>query len=138
MGTISVSRTIAAEPDAVRDVFADVETFMREAGYDTVDIAGDRVTIERSMGLADLQLTLEIRDTEAAFAYEQVEGLFEAMTTTYRLEAEDGATTVTAETEFELGDAVGDALEPSMIERQRTNELQTQLAYLEDAATDAT
>lgn len=135
MQEVTVSRDVAADPESVRDGFADMEAFMDAAGFDEVTVEGDRVTVERAIGLAELELTLEIIDGDDALTYEQVEGMFDEMTTTYRLDGADGETTITAQTQFELGGVIGAALDATLIKRQRTKELEDQLAYLEETAT---
>ncbi|MFW6437327.1 MAG: SRPBCC family protein [Halococcoides sp.] len=137
MAAVTVSRDVAADPESVREGLTDVEAFMEAAGFDAVSVEGDRVTVERAIGLAELQLTLEIVDSDDALTYEQVEGMFETMTTTYRLDGGDGETTITAQTTFELGGVVGAALDATLIKRQRTKELEDQLAYLDRVATEA-
>ncbi|MFB6128995.1 MAG: SRPBCC family protein [Halorhabdus sp.] len=137
MQEVTVSRGVAADPEAVREGFADMEAFMDAAGFDAVTVDGDRVLVERDIGLAELQLTLEVVETDAELTYEQVEGMFETMTTTYRLDGGDGGTTITAHTNFELGGVVGPVLDATLIKRQRTQELEDQLAYLDRVATDS-
>jgi len=135
MQEVTVSRDVAADPETVRDGFADIAAFMDAAGFDEVTAEGDRVTVERAIGLAELELTLEIVDSDDALTYEQVEGMFDEMTTTYRLDGADGETTITARTQFELGGVIGAALDATLIKRQRTKELEDQLAYLGRVAT---
>ncbi|CCQ33355.1 Polyketide cyclase / dehydrase [Halorhabdus tiamatea SARL4B] len=136
MEEVTVSRDVAAEPGAIRAGFEDVAAFMRAAGFDEVDIEGDRMAVSRAIGLAELSLTLEAVETDAEFACEQVEGMFEEMRTTYRFEGGEDGTTVTAQTEFELGGVVGAVLDATLIKRKRTQELEDQLAYLDRVATD--
>jgi len=135
MESITLSRTIAAPPDAVRPLVRDVEPFMRAAGFDTVDVEGDHLTIGRGFALASLELDLRLLDEPGTvLAYEQRDGIFESMYTGYVLEAVDGGTEVTAATEFELDvDVVGGILDATVIKRERTRELTKQFDYLEAA-----
>ncbi|MFB6201925.1 MAG: SRPBCC family protein, partial [Halorhabdus sp.] len=128
MQEVTVSREIGASPEAIVDVLSDVGAFMRAAGFDDVTVEGDRVIVERAIGLAKLELTLELRDGDTPLAYDQVEGMFDEMTTAYRVEEHDDGARVTAQTEFELGGVIGSALDATLIKRQRTNELEDQLA----------
>lgn len=133
MESITVTRTIEAPPEAVEDVLADLEPFMRASGFDEVDVEGDRLEISKALGLLRISLTLEVyEDDEAALAYEQTEGNFESMTTTYTLSEQDGATEVTAETEFALDAPGGSILDATVVQRQRHKELEAQLDYLEE------
>jgi len=135
MQEVTVTRDVPADPESVRAGFEDVSAFMEAAGFDTVAVAGDRVTVGRTIGLAELELTLELVESDAAMAYEQVEGMFDEMHTIYRVEADVNGSTVVATTEFELGGMIGSALDATLIKRQRTQELGDQLAYLEREAT---
>ncbi|QGN08204.1 hypothetical protein Hrd1104_06410 [Halorhabdus sp. CBA1104] len=135
MQTVTVSRDVPAAPDAVSNGFDDVGAFMRAAGFDSVTVEGDTVTVGRTIGLAELELTLELVERDVDLAYEQVEGMFDEMTTSYRVDGDGDGTSVTATTEFELGGMIGSALDATLIKRQRTQELQDQLAYLEEVAT---
>ncbi|WP_135662168.1 SRPBCC family protein [Halorhabdus rudnickae] len=136
MEEVTVSRDVAAPPEAVQAAFEDVGAFMRAAGFDEVTVADDTVTVGRNIGLAELELTLRFVESDAALTYEQVEGMFKTMTTTYRVDDHPDGATVTASTEFALGGMIGSALDATLIKRQRTNELKDQLAYLERMATD--
>lgn len=137
METVTVSRDVTVEPDAIRAGFDDMEAFMEAAGFDEVTVDGERVHVGRNIGLAELELTLEVLESDAALACEQVEGMFEEMATIYRVEGDGAGTTITATTEFELGGMIGSALDATLIKRQRTKELEDQLAYLERQATDS-
>lgn len=108
---------------------------MEAAGFDEVTVESERVTVARNIGLAELELTLELVESDADFACEQVEGMFDEMWTTYRVEADGEGATITAETQFELGGMIGSALDATFIKRQRRKELEDQLAYLDREAT---
>ena len=135
MQEVTVSRGVAASPDAVRSGFEDMEAFMEAAGFDEVRIEDERVVVARNIGLAQLELTLEVLESDAALACEQVEGMFDEMWTTYRVEEDGKGATITATTQFELGGMIGSALDATFIKRQRTQELEDQLQYLEQQAT---
>lgn len=145
MAEVTVTRHVDADPEAVRAAMEDVEWFMLAAEFTGVTVereepgapddgaqAGDVVTVENRVGLATLSLTVElVDDPDAALAYEQVDGIFEAMTTRYTLAAEDDDTEVTAWTEFSLGDGVAaSALDGTLVSRQRRSELTAQLDAL--------
>ncbi|MCU4716967.1 SRPBCC family protein [Halapricum hydrolyticum] len=133
MESVTVTRTIEAPPEEIEDVLADLEPFMRASGFDEVDVEGDRLEISKALGLLRISLTLEVyEDDEAALAYEQTEGNFESMTTTYALSEQDGETEVTAETEFALDAPGGSILDATVVQRQRRKELEAQLNYLEE------
>ncbi|MFB6084490.1 MAG: SRPBCC family protein [Halorientalis sp.] len=133
MESVSVSRTFDADPDAVREAMTDVERFMAAAGFDEVTVDGDDMTIVNGFSLAAIELKLALVDRDdAELAYEQDEGIFEEMWTTYEVEPVDDGTRVTATTEFALDVAVvGAVLDATVIERQRRRELTTQFDWLE-------
>lgn len=84
------------------------------------------------MGLPKIELELAvIEGPDAALAYEQREGIFEEMWTTYSLEAAPAGAEIEATTNFAIDVAlVGDVLDATVIERQRRAELETQFDYL--------
>lgn len=139
MESVSVSRRFDAGPDRVREAMADLEAFMRGAGFTDVTVDGDDLHIENRVGLATVELDLRVCDRPgAALAYEQREGVFERMETVYTVEAVDGGTEVTATTEFELDVAlVGAVLDATVVARQRRHELETQFDWLASRVTDA-
>ena len=132
MNTVTVSRIIDAPPDAVRESIGRIEPFVAASGVDEVTVEDGLVRVTNLVGIATIELTLELVDaTDAALAYEQREGIFEEMRTTYRLARVDGGTEVTATTAFELGvPLLGDALDSTVIERQRRRELEAQFDWL--------
>jgi carbon monoxide dehydrogenase subunit G len=133
MESVSVSRTVDAEPETVREAMADVQQFMASAGFDEVTVDGDDMTIVNGFGIAAIELDLTLVDRDdAELAYEQDDGIFEEMWTTYEVTAEDGGTRVTATTEFQLDVAVvGAVLDATVIKRQRRRELNAQYDWLE-------
>ncbi|MEF8774174.1 MAG: SRPBCC family protein [Halobacteriales archaeon] len=136
MATVTRSRTIDAAPERVeRAVTDDVEAFLAAADYDAVRVDGDRVELERTVGLATLSLTLRrVEDADAVLAFEQESGLFEAMTMRYRVEPADGKTELSASTEFTLGGVTGSVLDDTVVRRQRASELAKQFDYVADVA----
>lgn len=133
MESITLSRALSAPVEEVRDLVLDVEPFMRAAGFDTVVLDGDSLTIGKGFALASIELDLRlVDDSDAVLAYEQADGIFESMYTEYVLDPTEGGCTLTATTEFELDvDLVGAVLDSTVIRRQRTNELTAQFDYLE-------
>ncbi|MFW6017626.1 MAG: SRPBCC family protein [Halapricum sp.] len=133
MESVTVTRTIEAPPGAIEDALDDLEPFMRASGFDEVEVDGDRLEISKAMGLLRISLTLEVyEDEQATLAYEQVDGLFESMTTTYELAGQSRTTEVTARTEFALDAPGGSILDATVVQRQRRKELHAQLDYLEE------
>ncbi|WP_254769015.1 SRPBCC family protein [Salinilacihabitans rarus] len=141
MPTVTVSRTIDASPDAVRDGLADVESLLDGAGFDEVAVDGREVRVTKRLGPKTIRLTLDVdADAAAALAYDQREGVFDAMRTEYVVEGADGDSgdddddervEVTATTTFEggpFGAATGAA---SVIRRQRGQELDSLAAAVE-------
>jgi hypothetical protein len=136
MQTVTLTRTIPATEDAVREAMLDLEPFTRAAGFDHVEVDGSTIHVANSVGIADIELELEIvDDPDADLAYEQREGIFEAMRTTFTIMPAADGVDVTATTEFSLDVAlVGEFLDATVIKRQRTKELRAQFEYLEDVA----
>lgn len=133
MESITLTQTVDAPPDAVREAIQDVEPFMRAAGFDEVSVEGDRMHIANGFALAQISLELDlVEDPDAVLAYEQREGIFESMWTEYALEETDEGTAVTVTTDFELDIAgVGAILDGTVIKRQRKRELTAQFDYLD-------
>lgn len=134
METVSLEQTFETPPATVRALVSDVEPFIQASGFDTVSVAGSLVHIENSVGLASIELDLELVDEPGTvLAYEQRDGIFKEMRTRYELDAEDGATTLKATTEFALDVAlVGLILDATVIKRQRRKELSAQFKYLSE------
>jgi carbon monoxide dehydrogenase subunit G len=130
-----VTRTLEldAPVEAVRPLVADAEPFTAAGGFDDVTVDGDRMHLENRLGLATVELDLRLRDDDVALSYEQVDGMFEEMWTTYEVEAEGDGSVVTATTEFALTDGVlGDVLDATIIRRQRGREIDGQFEYLRE------
>jgi len=134
MESVSIRQTFEAPPETVRELVTDVEPFIEACGFDHVSVDSSDVHIENSVGLATVELDLElVDDSDAVLVYEQREGIFEEMTTRYELASEDGATTLTATTDFCLDVAlVGMILDATVIKRQRRKELSAQFEYLSE------
>lgn len=134
MQEVTVTRDLPADPDEVRSLVEDTQAFMDAAGFDAVRVDGDTVRIQNRVGLFDVELIVDVVDEEGAvLAYEQQEGIFEAMHTEYHLEETDGGTTITATTTFEAVDLpiVGQVLDATVVKRQRSSELNAQFDWLE-------
>lgn len=133
MQRVTVSRRLDVPVETVHEAIRDVGPFMRAAGFDGVAVDDDRVTLTNQVGLASIELELELEDREGAvLAYTQREGIFEEMETWYEVETIEGETDVSATTEFSIDvDYVGFLLDATVIKRQRTRELEAQLDYLE-------
>ncbi len=140
METVSVSREIGAPPDAVREKMQDIGPFMRAAGFDEVVVEGDRIDLTNGVGIATIELGLElVDDPDAALAYRQREGIFAEMVTRYTVEPTDSGTAVTAETEFAIDVAlVGKLMDATVIKRQRRKELEKQFDWLAAELDDQT
>lgn len=136
MQTVTVTRTIPASTDAVRDAMLNLEPFTRAAGFDDVTVDGGAIHVANRVGIAEIELELAVvEDPDATLVIEQRDGIFEEMRTVYdATESPDGAE-VTASTDFALDVAVvGGLLDATVIKRQRRRELTGQLDYLETAA----
>jgi hypothetical protein len=134
MQTVTVTRTLDAPPDEIRDAMLDLEPFTRAAGFDEVDVDGRTIRVANRVGIATIELELAVvDDPDADLAYEQRAGIFESMRTAYTLAPASDGTTVTATTEFALDVAVvGELLDATVIKRQRRKELEAQFDYLEE------
>ena len=138
MQTVSLSRSFEGDVDTVREAMLDLGPFMKAAGFDEVAVDGDEMTITNHVGLLTIELDLRCVETDSVLAYEQVDGIFETMTTRYTLEEGAGTVTVTATTDFALDvSVVGSILDSTVISRQRKKELTAQFDYLETVATNA-
>ncbi len=132
METISLSRSLSASPGAVRELVQDVEPFMRAAGFSTVEVEGNELTIGKGFALASIELELQLLDEpDTVLAYEQRDGIFEEMWTGYTIEPTDEGCEITATTDFALDiGGVGAILDGTVIKRQRSKELTAQFDYL--------
>lgn len=135
MNSVSVSRRLDAPTTTVRDAMFDLEPFVRSAGFDEVTVDGDTINVANQVGPIRIELTLAIVDDPAGdLTYEQREGIFETMRTTYVLSERPDGTEVVATTEFALDlTLIGEFLDATIIKRQRRVELTAQLDYLESA-----
>jgi hypothetical protein len=135
MTTVSVTRRLDAAPEAVRDAIADHEAFMAAGGFDEVAVEDGHIHLTNRVGIATIDLDLAVVDAaDAALAYEQREGIFEEMYTEYRVRPDDGGSEVRARTTFTLGGILGDALDATVIKRQRRREITAQFDYLASTA----
>ncbi|WP_336337855.1 SRPBCC family protein [Haloarcula brevis] len=132
MERVSLTRTVPADPATVTDLMTDVAPFMRAAGFDEVTLDGDTLGITNRVGLFEIDLDLELVETDAVLRYEQRQGIFESMMTEYSVEAVDEGTDVTATTEYSALDlpVLGEMLDSTVISRQRTKELNRQFDWL--------
>jgi len=137
MERVSLTRTVPADPETVTDLITDVAPFMRAAGFDEVTLDGDDLDITNRVGLFEIELALEIVETDVVLRYEQRQGIFESMTTEYTLEAVDGGTEVTATTEYNALDlpVLGEMIDSTVISRQRKTELNKQFDWLVEQVT---
>ncbi|WP_435075213.1 SRPBCC family protein [Halorubrum sp. HHNYT27] len=134
MNSVTLSRTIDASPTAVRESMARIDPFMRASGFDEVLVDGDTVRVANEVGIATIELTLELVDRpEADLAYEQRDGVFDEMRTAYTVAPAPDGSEVVATTEFALDVAiVGDVLDSTIIKRRRRTELTAQFDWLEE------
>lgn len=132
METVTVTETLDADIDSLRDAITDVGPFMRAAEFDDVTVDGDTVRITNHVGLATIELELEVvEDSDAVLAYEQRDGIFEEMVTRYTLRETPDGVEVEATTEFAVqARLVGPVLDATVVSRQRRRELRAQFDYL--------
>jgi len=136
MESITLSHVVDAQPSAVREAITDVEPFTRAAGFDEVELDGDRLEIAKAVGLLKISLSLRLLDVpDAVFAYEQIDGVFESMTTRYTIAEVDDGTEVVVQTEFALDVPGGSILDATVIKRQRRKEIEAQFDYLDETLT---
>ena len=134
MQTVTVRRECDADVDAVRAAMSDVEPFIRAAGFDSVAVDGDEITVRKEFGVTDVELRLErFDDPDTDLAYRQRAGMFEEMVTTYTIFDREDGSEIIAETEFSLDVAVvGELLDATFIKFQRRRELNAQFDWIED------
>jgi len=134
MDSVTLSRTIDASPTVVRESMNRLDQFMRASGFDEVHVDGETVRVANEMGIATIELTLELVDRpDADLAYEQRKGIFEEMRTAYTVTSDPTGSEVVATTEFALDVAIiGDVLDSTVIKRQRRTELTAQFDWLEE------
>lgn len=134
MESVTLSRTIEASPDAVREAMSNIGPFMEAAGFDDVTVDGETIEVANRVGVATIELTLQLVDEPGSeLAYEQREGIFREMTTVYNVSETPAGSEVIATTEFALDVAViGDILDSTVIKRQRRKEPSAQFDWLEE------
>ncbi len=132
METVTVTETLDADIDRLRDAITDVGPFMRAAEFDDVTVEGNIVRITNHVGLATIELELEVvEDSDAVLVYEQRDGIFEEMVTRYTLRETPDGVEVQATTEFAVqARLVGPVLDATVVSRQRRRELRAQFDYL--------
>lgn len=132
METVTVTETIDADIDHLRDAITDLGPFMRAAEFDDVTVDGDSIRITNHVGLATIELELAVlEDDDAVLAYEQREGIFDEMVTRYTLTETTEGVTVSARTDFALqATLIGPILDATVVSRQRRKELTAQFDYL--------
>lgn len=133
MQSVTCTRHLEAPADAVESAILDIEPFMLASGFDEVDVDGETVRVANEMGIATIELVLELVEApDAVLAYEQRDGIFEEMRTTYRVSETPDGCEVVATTAFALDVAlVGSLLDATVIKRQRRKELDAQFDWLE-------
>lgn len=133
MQTVSLSRDLDADPESVETLVEDVAAFTEAGGFDEVAVVGDRIRLRNGVGIATMELTLELVDIDdAVLAYRQVEGVFNEMKTCYTVEPTETGSRITGTTSFALDVAlVGDLLDATVIKRQRRREIDAQFDWLE-------
>ena len=144
MQSVSFSREITAPEDAVRETILDLEPFMLSAEFDEVTVTdatfgegratGGQIDIGNSVGFLRIELSLAVVDRPGTvLAYEQRDGIFETMSTEYRIAPGAEGTTVSVRTEFALAASfVGPIFDATVIRRQRRREIESQFDYLQD------
>ena len=132
MNTVTVRETFDADADRLGAAITDVGPFMRAAQFDDVTVEGDIVHITNHVGLATIELELELIDASGAvLAYEQRDGIFEEMVTRYTLTETHAGVEVEATTEFAVqARLIGPILDATVVSRQRRRELTAQFDYL--------
>lgn len=135
MASVSLSRPQQADPNTVESALTDdVESLMAAAGFDSVTVEDDEVSIERKLGLATISLTLRRMDADdAALKFEQSEGVFEEMCMIYSVEPTIEGCELQVKTEFTLGGVAGTVLDETLVRSQRNGELEGQFDYIEQA-----
>lgn len=132
METVTVSRHLDADPGDVRALVSDAGPFMEAGGFDDVAVDGDTITLLNRVGIATMELVLERTDDDAALSFEQRDGIFDEMWTTYAVEEDEDGARVEATTEFSLrGSVVGDFLSATVVRKQRIREIEAQFDWLE-------
>lgn len=133
MESVTLSRSIDASSEMVREAMSDLEAFMKASGFDEVTADGETIRVANQVGVASIELTLVVVDKpNTDLAYEQRNGIFEEMQTEYTVVSTPDGSEITATTEFALDIAlIGDVLDSTIIKRQRRKELSAQFDWLE-------
>lgn len=132
MTEVTLSRNLDASPETVRDcILDDLTAFIEASGFDSVTATGDSFVVSRNIGMATLELTLDVQESDALLFLVQTEGIFDRMWTEYEVEQTEDGSRITATTEFTLGGVLGPVLDGTMISRQRRQEFRDQFDYLE-------
>ncbi|WP_200531227.1 SRPBCC family protein [Halorubrum sp. LN27] len=139
MNAVTLSRGIRAPPETVRESMHRIGPFMRASGFDEVAVDGETVRVANEVGIATIELAFELVDRpDADLAYEQRDGIFEEMRTTYAVSPAPDGSEVEATTEFALDVAiVGGVLDATVIARQRRTELAAQFDWLETVCAES-
>lgn len=134
METVTVTETIDGDIETIEAAMTDIGPFMRAAKFDEVAVDGDIVHISNHVGLATIELEIElIEDSEAVLAYQQRDGIFEEMVTRYTLTETPDGVEVSATTDFAVqARLIGPILDATVVSRQRRRELTAQFDYLAD------
>lgn len=123
METVSVTREFDTSASVVRETIRDADAFFRGVGFD-VRRDGDVLTLAKQVAIKRVELTVRLRDDDAALAYEQVEGIFEEMRTRYVVTDADDGCRVTVETTFEPPTSgLGTFVNETVVRRLRRTEL---------------
>ena len=134
MTEVTLTRDLPVDPETVRNcIREDLSAFVEASGFDSVTATGDTFVVTRHIGMATLELTLEVRESDALLYLEQTEGIFDEMWTEYTVEETDDGSKITATTGFTLGGVLGPILDGTMIATQRRKEFALQFDYLEAA-----
>lgn len=135
MTRVTAERHFDADAGTVRRAIrSDPESFAAAAGFDEVTVTTDRIEFERSLGVASLELVVELdHDADAVLAFDAVSGIFERMRTEYCVEPDGSGALLTAWTDFTLGGALATAFDGTLVAKQRKREFEAQFDYLEAA-----
>lgn len=139
MESVTCSREIDRPADEIRSALDRLPGLTRAAGFDEVTVVGDdpeTIRVTNRVGLVELELTFRRTESDVALEYEQIDGLFDAMTTRVEVDALDnGRCRVEITTEFTIREGLlGDVLDTTVIHRQRESELTAQLDWLAGGA----
>lgn len=136
MEAVSVSRAFDVPPTRVREALHDVEAVFEAAGFD-VSRDGDDLHLSKRVAVKRVELHVRLVDDDAALAYEQVEGIFEAMRTQYVVDETVDGCSVTVETEFEPpSSGFGTFVNGALVKRMRRTELADLESLVEGTAID--